>query len=99
MREDDRARWTKLVADFESADLSQREFAQERGISLSTPSNRCGDAIADGTPRTQQPERPASRNTPARVKLRRGRSTDCVPSHSAPPPHATPPELAQTTTS
>lgn len=35
MREDDRARWTKLVADFESADLSQREFAQERGISLS----------------------------------------------------------------
>ncbi len=35
MREDNRARWTKLVADFESADLSQREFAQERGISLS----------------------------------------------------------------
>jgi hypothetical protein len=32
MREDDRARWTKLVADFESADLSQREFAQERGL-------------------------------------------------------------------
>jgi hypothetical protein len=31
MREDDRARWTKLVADFDSADLSQREFAQERG--------------------------------------------------------------------
>jgi hypothetical protein len=24
MREDERARWTKLVADFESADLSQR---------------------------------------------------------------------------
>jgi hypothetical protein len=35
MRDDGRARWTKLVADFESADLSQREFAQERGISLS----------------------------------------------------------------
>jgi transposase len=35
MREDDRARWTKLVADFESADLSQREFAQERGLALS----------------------------------------------------------------
>jgi hypothetical protein len=35
MREDDRARWTKLVADYESADLSQREFAQERGLSLS----------------------------------------------------------------
>ncbi len=37
MREDERARWTKLVADFESADLSQREFAQERGLSLSNP--------------------------------------------------------------
>ena len=35
MREDERARWTKLVADFESADLSQREFAQERGLPLS----------------------------------------------------------------
>ena len=35
MREDDRARWTKLVADFESADLSQREFAQERWLPLS----------------------------------------------------------------
>ena len=35
MRDEDRSRWTRLVADFESADLSQREFAQERGISLS----------------------------------------------------------------
>jgi hypothetical protein len=35
MREDDRARWTRLVLDFESADLSQREFAQERGLPLS----------------------------------------------------------------
>ncbi|MFL5412500.1 MAG: IS66 family insertion sequence element accessory protein TnpA [Myxococcales bacterium] len=35
MREDERARWMKLVADYESADLSQREFAQERGLSLS----------------------------------------------------------------
>ncbi len=35
MADTDRARWTKLVADFESADLSQREFAQERGLSLS----------------------------------------------------------------
>jgi len=35
MRQDERDRWTRLVADFESADLSQREFAQERGLSLS----------------------------------------------------------------
>ncbi len=29
MRNEDLARWTKLVADYESSDLSQREFAQE----------------------------------------------------------------------
>ena len=34
MAEQDRTRWTKLVADFESSDLTQREFATERGISL-----------------------------------------------------------------
>jgi transposase len=36
MADTDRARWTRLVADFESADLSQREFAQERGVPLSS---------------------------------------------------------------
>lgn len=35
MTDQDRERWTKLVADFESCDLTQREFATERGISLS----------------------------------------------------------------
>jgi hypothetical protein len=35
MAEQDRARWTKLVADFESSDLTQREFASERGVSFS----------------------------------------------------------------
>ncbi len=35
MTDQDRARRTKLVADFEVSDLSQREFASERGISLS----------------------------------------------------------------
>jgi len=35
MADQDRARWTKLVAGFEVSDLSQREFASERGISLS----------------------------------------------------------------
>jgi hypothetical protein len=30
----DRERWTKLVADFESCDLTQREFASERGVSF-----------------------------------------------------------------
>jgi len=35
MAEHDRTRWTKLVADFESSELTQREFASERGISFS----------------------------------------------------------------
>ncbi len=42
MREGGRAGWTKLVADFESMDLSQGEFTQERWLSLSNL--RCGPA-------------------------------------------------------
>ena len=39
MTEQERARWTKLVADFETCDLTQREFATERGISFSNLRN------------------------------------------------------------
>jgi len=39
MTDQDRTRWTKLVADFESSDLTQREFATERGISFSNLRN------------------------------------------------------------
>ena len=35
MADQDRAGWTKMVADFETSDLSQREFAKERMLSLS----------------------------------------------------------------
>jgi transposase len=35
MAEQDRDRWKRLVADFESSDLTQREFANERGVSFS----------------------------------------------------------------
>jgi len=34
MADQDRARWTRLVADFEASDLTQREFATERGVSF-----------------------------------------------------------------
>lgn len=34
MADADKERWKKLVADFESCDLTQREFASERGISF-----------------------------------------------------------------
>jgi transposase-like protein len=39
MADQDRERWTKLVADFETSDLTQREFASERGISFSNLRN------------------------------------------------------------
>ncbi len=35
MTDQERARRVKLVADFESSDLTQREFANERGVSFS----------------------------------------------------------------
>jgi len=39
MADQDGERWTKLVADFESSELTQREFACERGISFSNLRN------------------------------------------------------------
>ena len=39
MTDQDRTRWTKLVADFETSDLTQREFAAERGVSFSNLRN------------------------------------------------------------
>jgi hypothetical protein len=38
-RDRDRERWKRLVADFEASDLTQREFASERGISFSNLRN------------------------------------------------------------
>ena len=39
MADQDRARWVKLVADFETSELTQREFAAERGVSFSNLRN------------------------------------------------------------
>ena len=39
MADQERERWTKLVADFETSELTQREFASERGISFSNLRN------------------------------------------------------------
>ena len=39
MTEQERARWTKLVGDFETSDMTQREFATQRGISFSNLRN------------------------------------------------------------
>ena len=38
-RDQEHERWTKLVADFEGSDLTQREFASQRGISFSNLRN------------------------------------------------------------
>jgi transposase len=38
-RDQERERWKRLVADFEASDLTQREFASERGISFSNLRN------------------------------------------------------------
>ena len=37
--DEERERWTKLVADFEGSDLTQREFASQRRISFSNLRN------------------------------------------------------------
>jgi hypothetical protein len=42
MTEQERARWTKLVGDFETSDMTQREFASQRGISFSNLRNWIG---------------------------------------------------------
>jgi transposase len=39
MDDQERARWVKLVADFESSDLTQHKFATERGVSFSNLRN------------------------------------------------------------
>src|SRR5512142_862882 len=39
MTDQERTRWTKLVADYETSELTQREFATERGISFSNLRN------------------------------------------------------------
>ncbi len=79
MTEQDRARWTRLVADFEVSDLSQREFATERGISFSNLRNWLYRLRKESRPLVpesakvsgQAPERararPSSRLLPVRV--------------------------------
>ncbi len=39
MIDQERTRWTKLVADYEASELTQREFASERGVSFSNLRN------------------------------------------------------------
>ena len=79
MTDEDRARWIRLVADFEASDLTQREFAIERGVSFTNLRNWIyrlrGQAKPlsrdDASEPSQQPESDApeggSRLVPVRV--------------------------------
>jgi hypothetical protein len=49
-REQERDRWTKLVADYEAGDLTQREFAAERGTSIGASTNCAFGAELPRTP-------------------------------------------------
>jgi transposase-like protein len=55
MTDEDRVRWTKLVADYESSDLTQREFAVERGVSFSNLRNWIYKLRKETRPLDQEP--------------------------------------------
>jgi transposase len=66
MDDQERARWTKLVADYETSDLTQREFATERGISYSNLRNWIYRLRKESRPLASEPAS-ASRQAPARA--------------------------------
>jgi hypothetical protein len=66
MADENRARWTRLVADFESCDLSQREFAEQRGLPLSNLRYWLYRLRKESRPlRTEEPERESAAPKPA----------------------------------
>ena len=79
MTAEEQARWIKLVADFESSDLTQREFAIERGVSYTNLRNWIyrlrgksrplgnDEASAPGQPPSPAAPEEGSRLVPVRV--------------------------------
>ena len=69
-RDQERERWTKLVGDYESSDLTQREFATERGISFASLRNWIYRLKKESRPLAEAP--PASSGqAPARAPATR----------------------------
>ena len=74
----DEERWKKLVADFEAGDLTQREFASERGVSFSNLRNwiyrlpKEARPLVEGAPVSsrQAPKRVAGRRVSRLVPVR-----------------------------
>lgn len=70
MAEQDREHWTKLVADFESSDLTQTEFAAERGISFSNcATGSTGSAGRRGRSSRSRPSRQVKHRDGGREKV------------------------------
>jgi hypothetical protein len=72
----DLERWKKLVADFEAGDLTQREFASERGISFSNLRNWIYRLRKEARPLVEAAPA-SSRQAPKRVES--GRASRLVP--------------------
>ncbi len=93
MDDQERGRWTKLVADYESSDLTQREFAVERGISFSNLRNwiyrlrkEARPIVPEGAkePRQASPDPPRdedSRLVPVRVVASAAKRRSAVAGH------------------
>ncbi|HTP28293.1 MAG TPA: IS66 family insertion sequence element accessory protein TnpB [Anaeromyxobacteraceae bacterium] len=75
-RDQERERWTKLVADYEGSDLTQREFASERGISLG--------ALRNWIYRPRKQSRPLAEGTPVSSGQAPARAPVTRPSHVVP---------------
>jgi hypothetical protein len=82
--------WTNLVADFETSDLSQRAFAEQKGISISNLRYWMYKLRNESRPlATEQPESAPERRRPRRA--RRLLAVDVVASAA---PKARPPDDA-----
>jgi len=71
MADQDQERWKKLVADFEASDLTQREFATERGVSFSNLRNWLYRLRKEARPLVEGPAA-SSRQAPKPTSSRRG---------------------------
>jgi transposase len=71
MTDQDRTRWTRLVADYEASELTQREFASERGISFSNLRNWIYRLRKESRPLVAEPAK-VSGQAPARGVVEEG---------------------------
>ena len=70
MDDQERVRWVKLVADFESSDLTQREFASERGVSFSNLRNWIYKLRKETRPLVSEPSKEPGQESAARKASR-----------------------------